>query len=437
MSRPTGRRVLAIALPVILSNATVPLQGAVDVAVIGRTEAAAALAAVGLGAQIFGLLFGVCNFLQMGSAGLTARALGAGERGRVVDTLLRALLVAFALAALMIAAQWLVLRAGLGLFEASPEAEALTGAYFGWRIWGAPAELGLFALMGWFSGQALTARLLQLQLVVSLGNIGLNLLFVLGLGWGVEGVALATALASWAGLLTGLALARRRAGAILPADWRAERARLLDPAALARLMRLNRDLFIRSLCLIGGFAWMTRLGSLQGDAILAANVVLWQFFLITAYALDGFAMAAETLVGQAAGAGDRDGVRRAALVSTLWSGGLACSISAGLALFSGTLIDLFTTDAAIRTLARDYALWGALSPAVGFAAFQMDGIFVGLTAAHHMRNGMLASVALYLPLSWWGLAAHGNHGLWAASWAFLLIRAAALLALWRPALRTV
>lgn len=423
----TGRRVLAIALPVILSNASTPLQGAVDVAVIGRLDKAAILAAVGLGAQIFSLMFGICNFLQIGTSGLTAQAQGAGDPGRAIHTLIRALLVAGLVAGLMILGQSLLLRGGLALFEASAEAEALTARYFSVRIWAAPAELGIFALMGWFVGQALSWRLLQLQILVSILNIALSLALVLGFGWRVEGVALATALASWLGFLTGLHLARRRALASAPAGWRIGWDRVLKRAELARLMRLNRDLFLRTLCLIGCFTWITRLGSLQGDAILAANVVLWQFFQISAHALDGFALSAETLVGQSAGARDHAAIRRAAVISSLWSGGLACVLAAVMALGGGPLIELFTVNAEVRALARDYALWATLIPLIAFAPFQLDGIFVGLAAAAQMRNAMLIATAVYLPLSLAALAVFGNHGVWAGLWCFLLLRAAPLL----------
>jgi MATE family multidrug resistance protein len=205
------------------------------------------------------------------------------------------------------------------------------------------------------------------------------------------------------------------------------------PRALGRLMLLNRDIFIRTALLIGAFAWMTRQGSLQGDAVLAANVVLWQFFEVSAYALDGFAIAAETLVGQAYGARDPRGVRRAAVASSLWSGVLAVGLSAAFWLLHGPLIDLMTTAPEVRALARDYAVWAALTPAIGFAAFQLDGIFVGAAAGPAMRNAMIAAAAGYFALSWIVVDAFGNHGVWLAFHLFLALRAGALLAVY-PAL---
>lgn len=420
-------RVLAIALPVALSNVTVPLQGAVDVAVIGVLASETPLAAVGLGAQIFALMITVFNFLQIGSSGLAAQALGAGDNGRVVNTLVRALVVAGCVAALLILCRGGLRWAGLALFEGSAEAEALAGAYFDVRIWAAPAELGNYALMGWFSGQEMTRRLFQHQLVVSLSNVALNLLFVLGFGWGVEGVALATGLAHGLGLAYGLWLARRRIAALAGPGWRPDWPRILRRDELTRLMSLNRDLFLRTLLLIGAFAWMTRLGSLQGDAALAANVVLWQFFQCSAYMLDGFAIAAETLVGQAYGAGDRRALRRAAVATSIWSGGLAAAASAALLLGSGPLIDLLSASPDVRALAREFAPWAALTPLAGFAAFQLDGVFVGAAQARWMRDAMLVSVAVYVPAAWLAAEIFGNHGVWAALHLFLMLRALALL----------
>ena len=425
---PGARRVLAIALPVVFSNVTVPLQGAIDTAVIGNLGSAAYLAAVGLGAVIFSLLFGVFNFLQIGSSGLSAQALGAGDGARVNETLARAVAVALSIAAVLIAAQGPLGDAGLWLFEGSDEVKRLAGVYFGIRIWGAPAELANYALLGWFSGQEMTRRLFWQQLFLSVVNIALNLLFVLGFGYDIDGVAAATVIAAYAALGFGFWLARPRFRAMAPPGWRLRLATVVDPVELTAVMRLNGDIFVRTTLLIGSFAWMTRLGSLLGDVTLAANVVLWQFFQLSAYALDGFAIAAETLVGQAAGARDARALRRAAVATSLWSGLLAVALSGLLVAFSGPLIDLFTNVAEVQRRARDYALWAALTPVTGFGAFQLDGIFVGGTWAQAMRNAMLLSVAVYGPASLLLLWTMGNHGVWLAMHLFLLMRALTLLA---------
>ena len=426
----TPARVLLIALPVVLSNATVPLQGAVDTALIGQLGVVAALAGVGLAATIFSLALGSLNFLQIGTSGLSAQALGAGATERVANTLLRGLILGGAIGLALIVLQVPILWLGLALFEASPEAEAVAAEYFNIRIWGAPFELMNYALLGWFTGQEMTRRLFQHQLVITLSNIALNLLFVLGFDWGVAGVALGTLLAALLGLAYGAWLARARIAHLLPASWRPDRARLTKRDELLRLMALNRDIFIRTMLLIGSLAWMTRLGSMQGDVILAANVVLLQFLAISAHGLDGFAMAAETLVGQAMGARDPQRLDRAAWMTSLCSGVLALAISVLFVAVAGPVIDLFTTSEEVRTAAREYALWAALIPIAGFASYQLDGIFVGATGSVEMRNAMLLSTLPYIPLSYWLTGAFGNHGLWAALWIWLFARALTLLALY-------
>jgi len=422
----TYARVAGIALPVVLSNATVPLQGAIDTAIIGNLGEARYLAAVTLGATVITLLFTSFNFLQMGASGLTAQALGAHDLRRVMNTLARALVIAMLIAVLLNVLRqplgWLAFR----LFEGSAEAESLARSYFAIRIWGAPAELANYALIGWFTGQELTRRLFELQIVTSVLNIALNLVFVLGLGWGVEGVAAGTALAAYAGLGVGLWRVRQRTGEIAPEGYRLDWSRIVKPEELGRVMALNRDIFIRTICLTGSFAWMARLGSIQGDVVLAANGVLMQFLHVSAYALDGFAMSAETLVGQALGARSRSRLRRAVLVSSVAALALAAAFALAASAFSAALIALFTNVEAVRSIAYAHALWATCLPLVGVLAYQMDGIFIGAAEGRGMRNAMLLSAGIFLPLSWALTQNFANHGLWAAVWVFMLIRAGAL-----------
>lgn len=422
----TYARVAGIALPVVLSNAMVPLQGAIDTAIIGNLGQASYLAAVALGATVIHFVFAVFNFLQMGVSGLTAQALGADDRRRVMNTLARAGVIALAIAAGLILAR-LPLRTGaLMLFEGSPEAVGRAGSYIDIRLWGAPAELMNYALMGWFAGQGLTRRLFEMQMLISLVNITLNLVFVLVLGWGVAGVALGTVLAAFSGTGLGLWRMRRRAAEIGPQGWRFEWARLLDPAELAQVMALNRDIMIRTLMLAGGFIWLTRLSSLQGDLVLAANGILLQFFALSSQALDGFAMAAEALVGQALGAGSRRRLRRAVVVSSVSALALAALMALALSGAIGPLIRLFTNVAEVRAVAAHYALWAALLPLVSVMAFLLDGVFIGATEGRVMRNAMIVASGLFVPLGYGMTEAWGNHGLWASLWIWLLLRAGTL-----------
>ncbi|MEO1493601.1 MAG: MATE family efflux transporter [Pseudomonadota bacterium] len=419
-------RVAAIALPVVVSNATVPLQSAIDTAIIGNLGSEIYLAAVTLGGAVMALVLQVFNFLQFGAGALGAQALGARDHRRVINVLARALILAVGIAVLLILAQGPLARQAMRIFEASAEAEDLAALYFSIRIWAAPAELANFALMGWFSGQELTRRLFEMQLVVSVSNIVLNLIFVLGLGMDVDGVALGTLIAAYIGLGFGLWRARARMAWLMP-DWRPERKRLLNRAELIGLMRLNRDIFIRTMILVGSFTWMTRLGSLQGDVILAANGILFQIFHLASYALDGFAIAVESLVGQAVGAKDRRFLRRAVVVSTICAFVVSGLLAALLLAIHVPLITLFTNVADVRTETLAYFFWAALFPVIGVLAFQMDGIFVGAAAGPAMRNAMIVSGGIYLAISTWSLEVWGNHGVWGAIWAFLILRGVTLL----------
>jgi len=422
----TGPRILAIALPVVLSNATVPLQGAVDTAIIGNVGSQAALGGVGVGAAMFSIVFIGFNFLQMGCSGLTAQALGAGDTRRMLNTLARTLVIALAIAVALIALQMPILTQALRFFEAEGEMAAAAALYFNIRIWGAPFELANYAVLGWFTGQEMTRRMFQHQLVTTLSNIALSLIFGLWLGYGLPGVAASTVAASGIGLAYGLWLARGQRRR-LDAAWRPDWARILKRAELLRVMALNRDIFIRTMLLTLSFAWITRLGAQQGELVLAANVVLWQFFAISAYGLDGFAMAAETLVGQAKGAGDRAAFRRGAILSSLWAGALALVISLLFYVFRAPIIALLTDLPQVRDAAAVYVAWAAFTPIVGFAAYQLDGIFVGATASAAMRNAMILSAIMFFPLSIWLAGMFGNHGIWAAVYALFALRAGTLL----------
>lgn len=421
----TYRRVVAIALPVVLSNATVPLQGAVDTAMIGNLGSEVYLAGVTLGASAISILLAVFNFLQFGAGSLSAQALGTGDHRRVINVLARALILAWAIAAVLIIGQWGFIRATQAVFEGSAEAEALAATYLSIRIWAAPAELGVFALAGWFSGQELTRRLFEIQIVTSVLNIALNVLFVLGFGMDVAGVALGTLIASWCGFFFALWRAHQRGLALLP-DWRPDRARLLHGAELGQMLRLNRDIFVRSILVVSSFAWMTRQGSELGDVVLAAHGVLYQLFAIATYGLDGFAIAAESLVGQAKGRRDTTMLHRAVKISTLAAFGLSLGMTGALFLFQDPLVALFTNVEAVRAVSHQHYVWAAMIPVVGVAAYHLDGIFAGAGEGAAMRNAMIISAGLYFAISLWLANAFAYHGVWASIWVLLALRALTL-----------
>ena len=410
MSEITHRRVLKIAVPVVLSNVTVPLLGAVDTAVIGQLGQAAPLGAVGLGAVVLATLYWAFGFLRMSTSGLASQARGAGDAPEQAAVLLRAMIVAAAAGLALILAQAFLFWAALGLAPASEEVEGLARQYLTIRIWGAPATIAVYALTGWLIGMERTRGVLWLQLLQNGMNILLDLWFVLGLGWGVPGVAAATLIAEWAGFFFALWLARD----VLGAAFRPALARLGDRLALRRMFTASRDIMIRTVMLQLCFTSFIFLGAREGDVTLAANQVLLQFLEITAYALDGFAIAAETLVGQAVGARALAPLRQATRISMQWGFGGAALMSVAFLIAGGPIIDLMTTAPDVREAARHYLPWLILAPLIGVASWIYDGIFVGALMTREMLRAMLLSSLLYLAAVVALPLLIGNHGLWAA-----------------------
>lgn len=410
----THRRVWAVAGPIIISNSTVPLIGIADTAVIGHLGEAEFIAAIALGAIIFSTLYWIFGFLRMGTTALAAQARGRQDPDEIRAAIQRAALVGAGVGLVMIAVQaplgWLVFE----VFAAGPRVEALAGEYFAIRIWGAPAMLMNFAILGWFIGLQRADIALYLQLYLNLANLALDVIFVTGLGYTVDGVAFGTVIAEWTAMALGLALVLRHAragtGALFaPGD----RRRLRDPGALRTMLSVNRDIFIRSAFLMAAFVWLTMQGAAQGDIILAANGVLLHFFYLTAHALDGFAFASEAFVGESKGGGDRPRLRRAVWLTSVWAGAAALLFAAVFWLLGGLFISLLTNVPEVRDTAQTYLGWAVLFPLVTVASFQLDGIFVGATRTGDMRNMMALSFAIY-SAAWWALQPFGNHGLWAA-----------------------
>jgi MATE family multidrug resistance protein len=419
----TNRSILAIAVPIMLSNVSTPLLGVVDTAVVGRLPDPAYIGAVALGSLIFNFVFWGFGFLRMGTTGLTAQALGAHDPAEIRACLGRALLIGLIIGAALIALQWPIGSLAFVLLDGSAKVEGLARDYFDVRIWAAPATLANYALLGWFIGLGQARIALVLQLVLNLSNMLLDALFALGLGMGVTGVAVGTVIAETLAAGVGIWLALRHVGRSGGA-WSA--ARLLDRVQLARAVAVNRDIMIRSAALIVIFVWFTAHGARQGDLILAANAILMQFIGVAAYFLDGIAFTAEALVGRAVGAGNRALLLRAARLTTAWAAGIALLASVAFAVIGPMLIDVLSVDDEVRTTARAYLPWAALGPLAGVWAFQLDGIFIGATWAAQMRNAMLATLAIFL-IAWWLLTPWGNHGLWAALYVAYAARALSLL----------
>lgn len=404
----THARVLKIALPIVLSNATVPILGAVDTGVVGQLGLAAPIGAVGIGAIILAVIYWVFGFLRMGTTGLVAQAKGAGDIGETGALLMRALMIGVSAGVFFIVMQVLVFGAAFSIAPASAEVEGLARQYLSIRIWGAPATIALYAITGWLIAVERTRGVLVLQLWMNGLNIVLDLWFVLGLGWGVEGVAVATLMAEWTGLALGIWLCRKAFSGNAWRDW----ARIFDPVKVRRMMSVNGDIMVRSIILQGSFTTFLFLGARFGDVTLAANQVILQFLEITAYALDGFAFAAEALVGAALGARRRAALRRAAILTSKWGVGISLPLAIFFLLAGPYLIDIMATAPEVRAEARVYLPWVAAAPIIGIASWMLDGIFIGATETRAMRNAMMISVAIYVAALMVFVGPLENHGLW-------------------------
>ncbi len=435
----TRARVFRIAWPIVLSNATVPLLGLADTAVIGNLGNAALIGAIAVGAMIFSFLYWGFGFLRMGTTGLIAQALGSRDEAEVRATLMRALLFGGVTGLVLVVLQYPIMLGALAAVGGSAEVEANAQAYFQIRIWGAPATLATYALLGFFIGLQNSRAALVLQLVLNGLNITLDVLFVMGLHMGVEGVALGTLIAEVVaagfGLWMALGMLRERLPGIplKPLDW----ARILDRAAVKKTVSVNFDIMIRTLCLIFAFAWFTNQGAKSGDVLLAANAILMQFVSFAAFFLDGFAFSAESLVGEAVGAKNRARLKQAVWFSTELAVATALSFSILFLVFGGLIIDTLTSAQDVRAASRVFLYWAAASPLLAIWCYQLDGIFIGATRTRDMRNAMMVSLAIYLTAFYLLEGVFGNHGLWAALMVFFIARTVTLYARYPALLRSL
>lgn len=416
------RQVFALALPMVLSNITVPLLGLVDTIVIGHLEQAYYLGGVAVGATIISLIFWLLGFLRMSTTGLAAQAFGAGDGERLLQVLARALLLAWGLALLILLLQWPLMELAFWLAGGSAEVQYHGREYVSIRIWSAPAALTNLVLLGWLLGNQNARAPMWLLILGNGANILLDIWFVLGLGWQVKGAAAASVLADYLAMGLGAWLVWRalRGRGLGPGAgfWR----RCLNRAAFGRLLGLNRDIFIRALCLQLTFAFMTFQGARLGDGVVAANAVLMNFLMFISYGLDGFAYAVEAMVGKAVGEGNRQRFRQACALNLFWGALVAVLFTLVFALAGEPLIGLITSIPEVRSLAALYLPWLVLMPLAACWCFILDGIFIGTTRGREMRDMMLvATLGVFFPV-WWLARGLDNHGLWLAMLCFMLAR---------------
>lgn len=406
-----SRQVFAIAGPAMVANLTTPLIGVVSTTAIGRLDDAALLGGVAMASVIFDCLFWLFGFLRMSTLAFTAQALGAGETREQTVILVRGFIVAGLIGAALIALQ---LPLASVLFDLMGGSEGVTRAaktYFMIRIWSAPLALANYVILGWLVGQARASSALLLQIAINLINTAATLLLVLVYDTGIAGAAIAALLSEAVGFVLGVIVCRRYADG----GFAVARARLFDRTKLMRLLSVNSDILVRTAALIAVFLFFTAKGARAGDVTLAANSVLNNFLLVSAFFLDGLANAAQQLCGRTFGARDAKGFSDSTRLVLLWGLGFAIVVAALFALFGPNLINVMTASEDVRRAARDFLPFVVMAPIPGVFAFGFDGIYVGATWAREMRNLMLASLAIFLG-TWWALQSLGNAGLW---WALI------------------
>ena len=400
-----------------------PLLGAVDTAVIGHLDDAYNLAAVAIGSTIIQFIYWAFGFLRMGIGGLAAQALGSKDAPEVRALFTRGALIGLFVGLVLWAIQSQILWLALNLFDGSAASKSLASLYFEIRIWSAPAVLVNYCLIGWFIGMQNTRAVLYLQVFMNGLNIVLDLYFVLNLGWGVAGVAIATLISELAAVIIGLLVYRREVNRFDPGG---KSGSVWDVNKLKRTLGINIDIFIRTVCLLFAFAFFTSQASGFGDITIAAHLVLIQFQFFLSFGLDGFAHAAEALVGNSIGSKNRLALRHAVNISSKWAAGVAGAYMLVYAIAGEFIIGLLTSIPEVRIVATDYLIWLIISPAISVWSFMLDGIFIGATRSAEMRNGMLISLIVFISAALLLKPIMGYGGVWVAFTFFMIMRAVTL-----------
>lgn len=424
MHQNNYKRIVKLAIPVILANASVPLLGLADTAAIGQTGAAADLGAIALASLIFNFVYWGFGFLRMGTTGFISQALGANDKNEVDAVFFRAVLLGLIIGLVLIILQKGIGELAIHLLNGSTEIKSLVRDYFYIRIWGAPATLITFTLLGTLIGGGWTKQLLLLQLFLNGLNVLLNLLCVLVFEMGVKGIALGTLLAEWSTLCFGLYMVLRQLGIHQVKErigilWQ----QIMDRAKLISMVRVNSDIMIRTLALLSGFAWFANQGAAFGDTTLAANHVLLQFVSLSAFFLDGYAHVAEMLTGKAFGARDVRTFSREVRDSSRIAGITALCLALIIYSLGAPLVALLTQDVGVQRVASQHVIYAAIYIALSFGAFQLDGVFIGITKSKQMRNATLASLLVFLLLANGLSPIWGNAGLWISFIAYVVARA--------------
>ena len=423
-----NRKILQLAIPSIVSNITVPLLGLVDVAIVGHLGSASYIGAIAVGGMLFNMIYWIFGFLRMGTSGMTAQVYGKRDLTEVVRTLLRAVGVGLLISLGLWILQSPILRGAFVLIDATEEVKRWASLYFNICIWGAPAILGLYGFAGWFIGMQNSRFPMFIAITQNIVNIAASLCFVFVLGMKVEGVALGTLIAQYAGLFMAFALWLKYYGRLKAyIDWNG----LWGGEEMRRFFSVNSDIFFRTLCLVAVTTFFTSTGARQGDVILAVNTLLMQLFTLFSYIMDGFAYAGEALAGRFIGAKNDGGLRRCIRLLFLWGIGLSLSFTILYAFLGRDFLGLLTNDTSVIEASGDYFYWVLAIPLCGFSAFLWDGIFIGATATRQMLYSMLVASATFFIIYYLFYRSMGNHALWMAFLGYLSLRGGMQWILWR------
>ena len=414
-----NREILQIALPSIVSNITVPLLGLIDVTIVGHLGAASYIGAIAVGGMLFNIIYWIFGFLRMGTGGMTSQAYGRKDDAETMYLLTRSTGVGMSIALSLILLQYPIERIAFTFIDTTPEIERLASLYFRICIWGAPAVLGLYSFTGWFIGMQNSRYPMFIAITQNVVNILASLVLVYGFDMKIEGVAIGTLVAQYAGFFMALGLWFHRYQALRPY---AQLACLKDKEAMRRFFQVNRDIFFRTLCLVAVTVFFTSAGAAQGEVVLAVNTLLMQLFTLFSYIMDGFAYAGEALAGKHIGAENRIALRQ--MVRQLFVWGIALSL--GFTLLYGIggegFLGLLTNEESVIQASTTYFYWVLAIPLAGFAAFLYDGIFIGATATSLMLRAMIVASVAFFAIYFGCREAMGNHALWLAFIAYLILR---------------
>ena len=414
-----NREILQIALPSIVSNITVPLLGLIDAAIVGHLGAASYIGAIAVGGMLFNIIYWIFGFLRMGTSGMTSQAYGQKNEAETMRILARSMGVGMLIALALIILQYPIERIAFTLMKATPEVERLASLYFRICIWGAPAVLGLYSISGWCIGMQNSRFPMYVAITQNIVNILASLVLVYGFGMKIEGVAIGTLVAQYAGLLMAAWLWTSHFKRLLPY---VQLQTLLAKGAIRRFFQVNRDIFFRTLCLVAVTMYFTSAGAAQGEVILAVNTLLMHFFTFFSYIMDGFAYAGEALVGKHLGANDRPALRQ--MVHQLFVWGIVLSLVFTLVYGIGgkVFLGLITNEQSVITASSAYFYWVLAIPLAGFAAFLYDGIFIGATATRWMLYAMSIATTAFFLIYYGFRGTMDNHALWLAFITYLALR---------------